>query len=156
MPKERQFMPPPNVIEDSLFDLQEDYKQCYKIIKKTYELLERIGLTVFNKYSEFKWNYDKDKNCNYICIRSGSSLNHKIYVKSSAFLEEAELYRLIENKDIICDALEEAYEFIRKKIKDLKLNMEEVKNRIMTFEEDIDALNETLDELPATIKILEE
>ena len=147
---------PPRIIENTLTDLQDDYNQCYKTIKKTYEFLERMGIKAFNKYSKFKWNYDHDKDCNYVCIRFGNSLSRKIFVKSSAYLEEAELYRWVEDKDLIVEALEEAYEYIRKKIRLLKIKMEEVKDSITAFEERFDLLDDEYDAIPPSVKKIEE
>ena len=147
---------PPRIIERTLIDLQEDYNQCYKTIRKTYEFLERMGIKTFNKYSKFKWNYDHDRDCNYVCIRFGNSLSRKIFVKSSAYLEEAELYQWIEDKDLICEALEEAYEYIRKKVRVLKIKMEEVKDSIVAFEERFDLLDDEFNAIPPNYKNLEE
>ena len=147
---------PPKIIENTLIDLQDDYNQCYKTIKKTYEFLARMGIKTFNKYSKFKWNYDHDKDCNYVCIRFGNSLSRKIFVKSSAYLEESELYQWIEDKDLILEALEEAYEYIRKKVSVLKLKMEEMKDSITAFEERLDVLDDEFDAIPPSYKNLEE
>jgi hypothetical protein len=115
-----------------------------------------MGIKEFNRYSKYKWNYDHDKDCNYVCIRFGNSLSRKIFVKSSAYLEEAELYKWIEDKDLICEALEEAYEYIRKKVRILKLKMEEVKDSIQVYEERLSNLDEEFDAIPVSYKELGE
>ncbi|MDR2500848.1 MAG: hypothetical protein LBD37_07205 [Treponema sp.] len=143
-------------VEDSLLGLQEDYNQCFKTIKKTYEHLNRIGLKEFNKRSKYKWNYDHDKDCSYVCIRFGNSLSRKILVKSSAYLEEPELYQWIEEKDFTLEALEEAYEYIRKKIRLLKSKMEAVKEHIQAYDDRLKDLADELDGIPETYKELGE
>jgi hypothetical protein len=122
-------------LDYTLADLQEDYNQCVRTIRKAYSYLEQVGVREFNKYSKYKWSLDRDTGYSYVCIRYGNSLMRKSLVKSSAYLEEAELYKWIENKDLICEALDEACQYIRAKVLKLKRKMDETKLSIMEYEE---------------------
>jgi hypothetical protein len=126
--------------------LQEDYNQCVRTIRKTYGYLEQVGVQEFNKYSRYKWTLDRDRGYSYVCIRYGNSLRRKSLVKSSAYLEDAELYKWIENKDLICEALDEACQYIRDKVRMLKRRMDETKLSIMEYEEKLRDLDEELEE----------
>jgi hypothetical protein len=133
-------------LDYTLLDLQEDYKQCVKTIRKTYNYLEQVGIQTFNKYSRYKWSLDRDSGYSYVCIRHGSSLKRKSLVKSTAYLNEAELYKWIESKDLICEALDEACDYIRNKVQMLIRKMEETKFSIMEYEEKLRNLDEDLEE----------
>jgi hypothetical protein len=122
-------------LDYTLADLQEDYNQCVRTVRKTYNYLEQVGVREFNKYSKYKWTLDRDTGCSYVCIRYGNSLRRKSLVKSSAYLEDAELYKWIENKDLICEALDEACQYIRDKVLMLKRKMNETKLSLMKYEE---------------------
>jgi chromosome segregation ATPase len=138
-------------LDYTLADLQEDYNQCVRTIRKTYNYLEQVGVREFNKYSKYKWSLDRDRGCSYVCIRYGSSLGRKSLVKSSAYLEDAELYKWIENKDLICEALDEACRYIRDKVLNLKRKMDETKLSIMEYEEKLRNLGEELEEAEPAI-----
>jgi hypothetical protein len=129
-------------LDYTLVELQEDYNQCVKTIRKIYNYLEQVGVREFNQYSKFKWTLDRDKGYSYVCIRCGNSLRKKSLVKSSAYLEDAELYKWIESKDLICEALEEAYQYIRDKVLMLKRKMDETKLSILEYEEKLKNLDE--------------
>jgi hypothetical protein len=133
-------------LDYTLAGLQEDYNQCVRTIRKTYSDLEQVGVQEFNKYSKYKWTLDRDRAYSYVCIRYGNSLRRKSLVKSSAYLEDAELYRWIENKDLICEALDEACRYIRDKVRMLKRKMDETKLSIMEYEERLRNLDEELEE----------
>jgi hypothetical protein len=133
-------------LDYTLAGLQEDYNQCVRTIRKTYNYLEQVGVQEFNKYSKYKWSLDRDKGYSYVCIRYGNSLGRKSLVKSSAYLEDAELYKWIENKDLICEALDEACQYIRDKVLTLKRKMDETKLNIMEYEEKLRNLDEELEE----------
>ncbi|MDR3193045.1 MAG: hypothetical protein LBT87_08275 [Treponema sp.] len=138
-------------LDYTLAGLQEDYNQCVRTIRKAYSYLEQVGVHEFNKYSKYKWSLDRDRRYSYVCIRYGSSLGRKSLVKSSAYLEDAELYRWIENKDLICEALDEACQYIRNKVLTLKRKMDETKLSIMEYEEKLRNLDEELEKVDAGI-----
>jgi hypothetical protein len=129
-------------LDYTLVELQEDYNQCVKTVRKIYNYLEQVGVREFNLYSKYKWSLDRDKGYSYVCIRCGNSLRKKSLVKSSAYLEEAELYKWIENKDLICEALDEACQYIRNRVIMLKRKMGETKLSIMEYEEKLKNLGE--------------
>jgi hypothetical protein len=133
-------------LDNTLFALREDYNRCVKVIRKSYNYLEQVGIKEFNKYSKYKWSLDRSNGYRYVCVRCGSSLNKKSLVKSSGLLEDAEIYKWIENKDLICEALDEACEYIRNKVKTLKRKMEETRQAIGEYEEKLNDLNEELEE----------
>jgi hypothetical protein len=137
-------------LDDTLFALQEDYNRCVKVIRKSYSYLEQVGVKEFNKYSKYKWSLDRAGGYSYVCVRYGSSLNRKSLVKSSGLLEDAEIYQWIENKDLICEALDEECEYIRDKVKTLKRKMEETRNAIGEYEDKFNDLNEDLEEFAKT------
>jgi hypothetical protein len=129
-------------LDYTLVELQEDYNQCVRTIRKIYGYLEQVGVREFNQYSKYKWSLDRDKGYSYVCIRYGNSLRKKSLVKNSASLEDAELYKWIENKDLICEALDEAYQYIRDKVVMLKRKMDETKSSILEYEEKLKNLDE--------------
>lgn len=134
-------------LDYTLLSLQEDYNHCVKIIRKTYNYLEQVGIQEFNKYSKYKWSLDRDSGCSYVCVRYGSSLKKKSLVKSSAYLEDAELYKWMENKDLVCEALDEACEYIRNKVQTLKRKMEETTFSIMEYGEKLQNLDQAFQEV---------
>jgi hypothetical protein len=139
---------PPNELDDTLTDVQEEYNRAVKIIRKTYSYLERIGLKDFNRYSKFKWSLDRDeRGYSYVCVRLGASLTRKSLVKNSGLLEDAELYQWVENQSIVCEALDEAGDYLREKVKNLKRLMEENRARLDNFEEKFSDIEETLAEV---------
>jgi hypothetical protein len=134
-------------IDSALRTIDEDYIICFKMIRKMYDYLETFGLKDFNKYSKYKWSYDRDKGkgYSYVCIRFGSSLSRKCLVKRRAYIEDADLHKWVEHKDLIKEALEEAYQYIsekvnavKKKIEDLKGFMEEYKGKLDDISNDYD------------------
>jgi hypothetical protein len=127
-------------------ELEDDYKRCYGIIRKTFDYLEKLGLREFNRYSKYKWSFDHEADFNYVCIRAGASLVKKSLIKRRPYLEEAELYRWIENKDLICEALDEAYKYIDEKLSTLKLKMDDMKERVTNYEERLQDINKDYDE----------
>lgn len=135
-----------NNIDVVLNELEEDYNRCYRIIRKTYEHLERIGLRDFNKFSKYKWSFDRDgRGASYVCVRNGGSLLKKSLVKRSGNLEESELLRWLNDKDLVCEALDEAYEFIDEKIGALKLKMNEMKECIQGYEDRSEGVEENME-----------
>jgi archaellum component FlaC len=133
-------------IDVAIKDLEEDYNRCYRIVRKTYEYLEKMGLRDFHKFSKYKWSFDKDnRGFSYVCVRSGSSLLKKSLVKRSGSLEEAELLRWIDDKDLVCEALDEAYVYIDEKLDKLKFKMNEMKERIQGYEDRVEKTGENLE-----------
>jgi hypothetical protein len=123
-------------VDETLQELERDYNRCYRIIRKTYEYLERVGLQDFNKFSKYKWSFDRDKRgVSYVCVRDGGSLLKKSLVKRSGSLEDAELLRWLDNKTLVCDALDEAYEYIDEKVDKLICKMNEMKEHIQRYED---------------------
>ena len=116
-------------IDLALIAIEEDYKACLKIIGRYFEYLETCGLKEFNKYSKYKWSFDRDKSdgYSYVCIRYGSSLMRKCLVKKRAYIETDDLYKWAENKDLIQESLDEAYEYIVKKINTTKTRIQAMK-----------------------------
>jgi hypothetical protein len=135
-------------IEKALRIIDEDYIICFKMIRKVYDYLETIGLKEFNKYSQYKWSYDKDKNkgYSYVCIRYGSSLSRKCLVKRRALVEDADLHRWVEHKDLIREAMDEAYQYIFAKVNAVKNKMEEMKGFMDDYQEKLDDLTKDFDE----------
>jgi prefoldin subunit 5 len=133
-------------LDDTLYTLQEDYNQCVKVLRKTWTYLEQMGIKEFNKYAKYRWSLDRENGYSHVCIRYGNSLTAKRLVKSSGLLEDAELYKWIENKDMICEALDEACQYIRDRVKALKQKMEETKFSIMEYEDKLKDLDEDTEE----------
>jgi hypothetical protein len=101
-------------IDAALQTIDEDYIICFKMIRKIHNYLETFGLKDFNRHSKYKWSFDRDKNkgYNYVCIRYGSSLTKKCLVKRRAWVEDADLYKWVRHKDLIREAVDEAYQSI--------------------------------------------
>ncbi|MDR2194006.1 MAG: hypothetical protein LBP19_06020 [Treponema sp.] len=133
-------------IDATLKEVEDEYNRCYRIIRKTYDYLERIGLQDFNKFSKYKWSFDRDRRgFSYVCVRNGGSLLKKSLVKRSGSLEEPELLRWLDTKNLVCEALDEAYEYIDEKIGTLKLKMTEMKGRIQKYEDWGNVFDETME-----------
>ncbi|MDR2476444.1 MAG: hypothetical protein LBD18_01490 [Treponema sp.] len=131
-------------LDYTLAELREGYNQCVRLIRKTYDYLEQVGVKEFNKYSKYKWSLDREKGATYVCVRQGNSLMKKSLVKSSGLLNDAELYKWIERKDLVCEALDEASEYIRDKVRLLKRKMDEAMTSMAVYE---DKLNDLADEV---------
>ncbi|MDR0289875.1 MAG: hypothetical protein LBI06_02965 [Treponema sp.] len=135
-------------IENAIRTIDEDYVICFKMIRKVFEYLETFGLKDFNRYSKYKWSYDRDrsKGYSYVCIRYGSSLSKKCLVKRRAYIEDADLYKWVAHKDLIQEALDEAYEYIYTKVSAVKNKMEGLKYFVNDYEEKLDDLTKGIDE----------
>ena len=136
-------------IESALQVIEADYNVCFKLIRKMYDYLETFGVKDFNQFSKYKWSYDRDKsrNYSYLCIRSGSSLNRKCLVKRRPYLEDADLYRWVEQKDLIEEALDEAYQYIHKKVTDAKAKIEEMKEKAEEYEGKLEDVSKDYEEI---------
>ncbi|MDR0784868.1 MAG: hypothetical protein LBE74_03170 [Treponema sp.] len=131
----------------TLAELEEDYNRCYAVVRKTFDYLEKLGLREFNQISTYKWSFDKDsRGYGYVCVRFGSSLLKKSLVKRSGALKEEDLYKWIENKDMVIAALDEAYQYIDDKLAKLKLEMGEMKEQLAKYEERASDAGDQLDE----------
>jgi hypothetical protein len=127
--------------DETIAGLKEDYNKCYSTIRRTFEYLEKVDLKEFNKYSKYKWSFDREGRSSYVCIRCGNSLSRKSLIKRRSYLDNSELYKWVENKDLICEALEEAYQFINKKLNEIQVKMNEMRERISTYEDKFDDLD---------------
>ena len=136
-------------IESALQVIEEDYNVCFKLIRKIYDYLETFGVKEFNQYSTYKWSFDRDKTrkYSYLCIRSGSSLNRKCMVKRRPYLEDADLYKWVEQKDLIEEALDEAYQYIHKKVTDVKSKIEEMKETVEDYAEKLEDVTREYEEI---------
>ena len=131
-------------IDKVLETIEEDYKACLRIIGKYFDYLEKCGLKDFNKFSKYKWTYDRDKTngYSYICIRYRSSLMKKILIKKRAHIEDDELYKWVRNKDLVEEALSEAYEYIEKTLENVKVKIEEIKSVAEEYDKKLEGLQE--------------
>jgi hypothetical protein len=131
-------------IDIALQAIEDDYKICLRIIGRYFEYLETCGLKEFNKYSKYKWTYDRDKTngYSYVCIRCRSSLMKKCLIKKRAYIEEEDLHRWVQNKELIQEALDEAYLYIVKKVDLVKREIEEIKTTAEDYEEKLNDLDE--------------
>jgi hypothetical protein len=136
-------------IAGTLQALEDEYLRCYRLIRKTYDYLEKVGLREFNKYATYKWSFDRENGFSYVCIRLGSSLVKKSLIKRRAYLEEEELYRWIENKDLVFEALDEAYRYIDEKLAKLRLKMGEMQEQLEGYEERLEGMDKAYDEVTA-------
>ena len=129
-------------IDKALDVIEEDYKICLRIIGKYFDYLDTCGLKEFNKYSKYKWTYDRDRSngYSYVCIRYGSSLIKKCLVKKRAYIENEDLYKWVKNKELIQEALDEAYQFIVKKISTVKIKIEAMREVALDYEEKLGEL----------------
>ena len=146
------------LIDKALDAIEDDYKICLQIIGKYFDYLDTCGLKEFNKYSNYKWSYDRDKSngYSYVCIRYGNSLEKKCLVKKRPYIENEDLYKWVENKDLIHDALDEAYQYIVKKINTVKINIEAMREAAEKFEEKLEGLFDYYDDEKITYKRLGE
>ena len=143
-------------IDRALLTIEEDYKVCLRIIGRYFDYLETCGLKEFNKYSKYKWSFDRDKSdgYSYVCIRYGSSLMKKALVKKRAHIETDDLYKWVENKELIQEALDEAYQFIIEKINNAKTKIEAMKEVAENYEEKLNNISEDYDLVKAASKKL--
>ncbi|MDR0447638.1 MAG: hypothetical protein LBH07_03120 [Treponema sp.] len=127
-------------IERALITIEEDYKECFKMISKFFDYLETFGLKEFNGFSKYKWSNDLDKNKggSYICIRSGNSLNRKCDIKKRSHMEDSELFKWADHKELLKDAMDEAYQYIEKKVNIIKNKIEELKEIAQLYEKKLD------------------
>ncbi|MDR1867266.1 MAG: hypothetical protein LBQ77_03240 [Treponema sp.] len=129
-------------IDESLEKFEEDYRHCYRVIRNIFEYLEKIGLQEFNQYSKYKWSFDHEKRQSYVCIRYGNSLVKKSLLKRRANIEESDLYKWVDNKDLILEAIDEAYHYIHDRIAQIKTKMEEMRTNINEYEEKLADLDD--------------
>ena len=136
-------------IDNSMKTIEEDYKVVLRIMGNYFDYLETCGLKDFNKFSRFKWSYDRDKSngYSYICIRYRSNLMKKCLVKKRAYIEDEDLYRWVQNKELIEEALEEAYQYIVNKVNTVKFKLEEIKTVAENFEEKLEDISEDYEKI---------
>jgi len=143
-------------IESALKIIEEDYITCFRMVRKIFDYLEKFGLKEFNKYSKYKWNYDRDKNkeYSYVCIRHGNSLAKKCLIKRRSYLDTADLYRWIDQKNLIQEALEEAYQYICEKVNEVKGKIENLKEIVGEYEEKLGDISKDYEETRQARKVL--
>ena len=143
-------------IENALFTIEEDYKTCLRIVGRYFDYLETCGLREFNRFSKYKWSYDRDRSngFSYVCIRYGSSLKRRCLVKRRAYIENDELYKWVENKELVEEALDEAYQYIMGKITVVKSKIEAMRALAVNFEERLDEVVGDYDEMKVANKRL--
>ena len=129
-------------IDNALQTIEDDYKICLRIIGRYFDYLEKCGLKEFNKYSKYRWSYDRDrvKGGSYVCIRYGNSLIKKCLVKKRAYIENEDLYRWVRNKELVHEALEEAYQYIASKVSGVKGEIDEMKQTAEEYAEKLENL----------------
>ncbi|MDR2923386.1 MAG: hypothetical protein LBU85_08610 [Treponema sp.] len=140
----------------ALQTIEDDYKICLKVIGRYYDYLETCGLKEFNKYSKYRWSYDRDRNKggSYVCIRYGNSLIKKCLVKKRAYIENDDLYRWVRNKELVQEALDEAYQYIAEKISGVKGKIDEMKKTAQEYAEKLENISgETEEDETASKKI---
>jgi hypothetical protein len=130
-------------IDAALQTIEDDYKICLRIIGRYFDYLETCGLKEFNKYSKYKWSYDRDrrKGGSYVCIRYGNSLIKKCLVKKRAYIENDELYKWVKNKDLVQEALDEAYQYIAGKISGVKGKIDDMKRTAEEYAEKLENIS---------------
>jgi hypothetical protein len=130
-------------IEDAMQTIEDDYKVCLRIIGRYFDYLETCGLKEFNKYSKYRWSYDRDrvKGGSYVCIRYGNSLIKKCLVKKRAYIENEDLYKWVRNKELVQEALEEAYQYIASKVSGVKTEIDEMKQTAEEYAEKLENLS---------------
>jgi len=129
-------------IDISMQTIEDDYKVCLKVIGRYFDYLETCGLKEFNKYSKYRWSYDRDrvKGGSYVCIRYGNSLIKKCLVKKRAYIENDDLYKWVRNKGLIQEALDEAYQYIAGKVSGVKAEIDEMKKTAEEYAEKLENL----------------
>jgi hypothetical protein len=143
-------------LDSALQSIEEDYKVCLRIIGRYYDYLDTCGLKEFNRYSKYKWSFDRDRNDehSYVCIRDGSSLVKKSLVQKRAYIKEEDLYNWTENKELIQEALDEAHQFIIKKVSSAKSKIEAMKVIAENFEDKLEIVSEDFEEVKTASKKL--
>jgi hypothetical protein len=131
-------------IDIAMQTIEEDYKICLRIIGRYFDYLETCGLKEFNKYSKYRWSYDRDrsKGGSYVCIRYGNSLIKKCLVKKRAYIESEDLYKWVRNKELVQEALEEAYQYIAGKVSGVKTEIDEMKQTAEEYAEKLENLSD--------------
>ena len=94
--------------------------------------------------SKYRWSYDRDrvKGGSYVCIRYGNSLLKKCLVKKRAYIENEDLYKWVRNKELVQEALDEAYQYIADKVSGVKTEIDEMKNIAEEYAEKLENLSE--------------
>jgi hypothetical protein len=135
-------------IDAALRIIDEDYVECFKMIRKIFDYLETFGLKDFNRHSKYKWSFDRDKSkgYSYVCIRYGSSLSKKCLVKRRAWVEDADLYKWVKHKDLIQEALDEAYQYICTRVNIVKNKIEDLKGIAKDYKEKLDGITKDYEE----------
>ena len=143
-------------IDIALQTIEEDYKICLRIIGRYYDYLTACGLKEFNKYSKYKWTYDRDRNngYSYLCIRYRSSMMKKCLVKKRAYIENEDLFLWVENKDLIQEAIDEAYHYIASKVNIVKNKIEAMKEIAEDFDEKLEDLSDDYEKMKMASKKL--
>ena len=80
----------------------------------------------------------------------------KCLVKKRAYIDEEDLYRWVENKDLIEEALDEAYQYIITKINIVKNHIEDMKDIAEDYEEKLNELSDDFEEVKTANKKLVE
>ena len=145
-------------IDRALLTIEDDYKVCLRIIGRYFDYLDTCGLKEFNKYSKYKWSFDRDKSdgYSYVCIRYGSSLMRKALVKKRAYIETDDLYKWVENKELVQEALDEAYQYIISKVNTVKSKIEAMKEVAENYEEKLNDISEDYEKVKVASKKLGE
>jgi len=131
-------------IENAIKVIEDDYRICFRIIGKYFDYLETLDLKEFNKFSKYKWSYDRDKSngYSYVCIRYGSSLERKILVKKRAYIKDEDLYKWVDNKKFVEEALDEAHKYIVDRVTSVMLSIEEMKEIAVGYNEKLKDISE--------------
>jgi peptidoglycan hydrolase CwlO-like protein len=66
----------------------------------------------------------------------------KCLIKKRAYIEEDDLHRWVQNKELIQEALDEAYLYIAKKVELVKTEIEEIKNTAEDYEKRLNELDD--------------
>ncbi|MDR1747788.1 MAG: hypothetical protein LBR47_01880 [Spirochaetaceae bacterium] len=127
--------------------IEDDYRVCFRIIERYFDYLDTCGLKEFNRYSKYKWSFDRDKSngFSYVCIRYRSSLMRKCLVKKRSQMEDDDMYKWVKNKELIREALDEAYQYIVDKINAVKSEIEEIKEFAEDYDEKLEDISEDFD-----------
>jgi hypothetical protein len=131
-------------IDVAMQTIEDDYKICLRIIGRYFDYLETCGLKEFNKYSKYRWSYDRDrvKGGSYVCIRYGNSLIKKCLIKKRAYIENEDLYKWVRNKELVHEALEEAYQYIAGKVSGVKTEIDEMKQTAEEYAEKLENISD--------------